>query len=110
MTNDKKGLIATCKCGCGESFSIEIEDTGKEDDYYAFLVFMKNDYQTEYYQNPLRALRIKLKKIWCIIRGKDYYYSDTIMTRKDFEVFRKYVNSFGCDCYKRKEIDNNMFK
>ena len=97
MTKDKKGLITTCKCGCGESFHIVIDDTTKDDDYYAFLSFMKNDYDTEYYKNPLRALRVKLKKVWCIIIGKDYYYSDTVMTRKDFEVLRKYVNNFGAD-------------
>lgn len=33
-----------------------------------------------------------MKKIWAIIRNKDYYYSEICMTRKDFETFREYIN------------------
>ena len=94
MTKDKKDLIISCNCGCGQSFNICIDDDMKDDDYYAFLCFMNNNWHTEYDKNPWRSFKIKIKKIWFIIRGKDYCYSDTIMTRAEFEEFKKYVNQF----------------
>lgn len=41
-----------------------------------------------------QVFKRKIKKIWCILRGKDYFYSDTIMSEADFEEFKKYINQF----------------
>lgn len=47
--------------------------------------------------NMFEALKIKLKKIWCIIRGKDYLYYDIEVDEyamKEFtESLQKFVNS-----------------
>ena len=94
MTKDKKELVVTCSCRCGQSFNILIDDEWKEDNYYSVLCFMKSNSDSEYYKNPWRAFKIKMKKIWFILRGKDYCYSDTVMTKEDFEVFKEYVNQF----------------
>ncbi len=94
MTKDKKELIVTCNCGCGQSYSLIVDDDLKTDELYAFLCFMKCNFDTEYDKNPWRAFKIKLKKIWYIIKGRDYCYSDTVMTREDFEEFKRYVNQF----------------
>ena len=40
-----------------------------------------------------RVFRKKLEKIWAIIRNKDFYYSDVLMTKDEFDEFRKYINS-----------------
>ena len=93
MTEDKQELIVTCNCGCMDSFCIKVYE--EEDcDLYGYAGFMKNDFNTEYDKNPWRAFKIKMKKIWCILCGKDYYYSDVIMTKEDFERFKAYVNRF----------------
>ena len=42
MSKDKKELIVTCDCKCGQSFSICIDDDWKDLDYYAFLCFVKD--------------------------------------------------------------------
>ena len=94
MTKDRKELIVTCDCGCMNSFYISVDDSCKDINHYGFLSFMKNNFYTEYSLNPWRAFKIKLKKIWCILRGKDYFYSDTIMKKADFEEFKRYVNQF----------------
>ena len=94
MTEDKRELIVTCDCGCNTSFHISIDDEWKDDDCYAFLCFMKANFNTEYDMNPWRAFKVKAKKIWSIMRGKDYCYSDTIMTIEDYKVFKEYVNQF----------------
>ncbi len=95
MTKDKKELIVTCDCGCGQSFHLCIDDEDKDEDLYFFLCFMKNNCDTEYDKNPWRAFKIKMKKIWFILRGKDYCYSDTVMRKADLEEFKAYVNQFG---------------
>lgn len=94
MTKDKKELIVTCDCGCEKSFHIAVDDSCKDLDYYGFLGFMKNNFDTEYDLNLWRAFKIKMKKIWCILRGKDYFYSDTVMKKADFEEFKRYINQF----------------
>lgn len=35
-----------------------------------------------------------MKKIVSILRNKDYVYSDLILSKKDFEEFKEYVNQF----------------
>lgn len=56
MSKDKKELIVTCNCKCGQSFSICIDDD-EDYDYYAFLCFLKCNFDTKYDKNPsdLRA-------------------------------------------------------
>lgn len=92
MTKDKKEIIVTCNCGCKSSVNIQIDEM--EDIGYAYLCLLKGNFYTEYNNNPWRAFRIKMKKIWYILRGKDYCYSDTIMTKEDFEEFKRYINQF----------------
>ena len=94
MTRDKKELIVTCDCGCRQAFNICIDDQDKELDLYFFLCYMKNNTYTEYDKNPLRAFKIKMRKIWYIIRGKDYCYSDVVMRKEDFLQFKNYINQF----------------
>lgn len=52
-----------------------------------------NFYKDQY--GMLGILKEKLKKIWAIIRNKDYYYSDVVMNGEDFNRFKEYINQFG---------------
>lgn len=92
MTEDKKELIVTCKCHCEQGFHIIVDK--EDDDYYGFLCFMKGNFYTESNIHPWRAFCIKMKKIWSILMGWDYCYSDTVMSKEDFEEFKKYINQF----------------
>ena len=91
ISEDKKDLIVTCKCGCGAvHLTIDTEDDA---DYYAYQCFMKSNFYDEQY-GMFGRLMDKLKKIWKIIRNKDYYYSDVVMNKQDFEQFKEYINQF----------------
>lgn len=83
---DDEELIVTCHCGCDETIKFSI--TKDFDDEYAVMSFMKNNYYTEQENSFLR----KLKKIWCILRNKDYFYSDVRMTKEEFEKFKEWLN------------------
>jgi len=79
-------LIVSCNCGCDEGIHIKLY---KEDDNdYAFMAFTNGNF----YKEQGFALINKLKKIWAIIRGKDFYYSDIRMSKEDFDQFKEWVN------------------
>lgn len=78
-------LIINCKCGCDEGIHFKINDY--KDGDYAFLTFTNGNFYSQ--QCPFLA---KTKKILAIIRSKDYYYSDILMTKEEFEQFKEWVN------------------
>lgn len=78
-------LIINCNCGCDKGIHFTIRNY--EDGDYVFLTYTNGNFYKE--QHPFKA---KLLKIWNIIRNRDYYYSDVVMTKEDFEQFREWVN------------------
>ena len=89
------------RCDCADRCELEVErqegewvTTGETekmkmpDEYY--IVFKsKARYNT---LNMFEALKIKLKKIWYIIRGKDYIYYDIEV---DSSAMRKFVDGLN---------------
>jgi len=90
LTKNKKELIVSCKCGCDEGVHIRIDDSYG---YFAFVSYFNSNFYRDQ-RGASRCLREKIKKIWAIIRNKDFYYSDIIMTRADFQEFKAFVNQF----------------
>ena len=91
LNKEETELVVTCNDGCGEAAHIVID---KEDHgFYAFMSYMNGNFYRDQ-SGVLRVLIEKLKKIWAIIRNKDIYYSDIIMTKTDFETFKEYINRF----------------
>lgn len=87
----KDELIVTCNCGCEDALHIKINSDDNE--YFSFLSYMNGNFYKEQY-HLFDRIKVKLKKIWAIITNKDYYYSDVIMTKEDFEQFKEYINQF----------------
>ena len=92
ISEDKKDLVVTCRCGCEEGVHITISHEDGED-YYAYQCFMNGNFYKDRC-GMFATLKNKLNKIWAIIRNKDYYYYDVVMTKKDFEEFKKFVNQY----------------
>ena len=89
---DNTELHVDCNCGCGDGIRIKIDMDTREPDCCAFITYVNGNFYRD--QNGMfSVLRKKLKKIWAIIRDKDYYYSDIIMSIDDFNEFKKYINS-----------------
>jgi len=88
-SEDGKDLMVSCSCGCGNGVHINIK---KDDGEYAWVTYMNSNWYRDQNKRILYIVRDKLKKIWAIIRSKDFYYSEILMTRKDFETFREYIN------------------
>ena len=92
ISEDKKDLIVTCKCGCQDAIHLKVDDEDKDVDYYAIQTYMNGNWYRDQDDRVFRNIGRKLKKIWAIIRNKDYYYSDVVMNKEDFEQFKKWVN------------------
>lgn len=86
-----KELIVTCRCGCDDGLHIRIDHDEDSDDF-CYMSLLNNNFYRDQNKNIRYVVWEKLKKIWFIIRGKDFYYSDILMTRQDFEIFREYIN------------------
>lgn len=91
-SEDNKDLIITCKCGCGESLRVTIDG---EDDMFSFLSYMSSNFYREQ-KGMFSVFVTKLKRIFAIIRNKDLYYSDIVMTKDDWIKFREWINSQEC--------------
>ena len=72
-SKDGTDLIVTCNCGCDEGVHL-INGNFSRDQYGAFGI-----------------LRKKLSQIWAIIRNRQFYYSEIIMTRDEFRDFKDWV-------------------
>ena len=93
-TDDNKELIITCECGCDDSIHFCVSEDEETYNYYAIMSYMNGNFYKDQY-GMFGVLKEKLKKIWAIIRNKDYYYSDVVMNGEDFKRFKEYINQFG---------------
>lgn len=88
---DGTELHIDCHCGCNDGIRLSIH---KDDfDYYCFMTYTNGNFYSEQNETMWRVFRKKLEKIWAIIRNKDYYYSDIVMTKDEFDEFREYINN-----------------
>lgn len=94
ISDDKKELIITCKCGCQDAIHISIDDEDKNSDSYAIQTYMNGNWYRDQNDKIFRCIGRKLKKICAIIMNKDYYYSDVLMSREDFQKYKEYINQF----------------
>ena len=88
---DGTELYIDCCDGCGEGIRFQIDK--EYFDYYCFMAYTNGNFYREQDDTMWNVFCKKLKKIWAIIRNKDFYYSEVIMTKADFDEFREYINS-----------------
>lgn len=84
-------LFIDCNCGCDQGIRFKIDKDDLE--YYCFMTYTNGSYYREYGETLWRVFCRKLKKIWSIVANKDFYYSDIIMTKDEFEEFKEYINN-----------------
>ena len=95
ISDDKKDLIVSCGCGCEDAVHIRIDhDVYDKNESYAFATYLNGNWYRDQDDRVFRCIGRKLRKIWAIIRNKDFYYSDILMNREDFENFKNYINQF----------------
>jgi len=93
-----KNFIVNCHCGCqdGLEFRFEREDDsvkGHEDKgvtyYYISVCTSKWDAEQDH---GFARFKYNLRKIWSILCGKDFYYSELVLTPEEWKQFKEKVN------------------
>ena len=88
-----RNAFVDCHCGCDSGLRIRVD---KEDmaNLYAVITYTCS----YYYANQggcFSRLKLKLQKIWAIIRNKDYVYSEVCMTKEEYQDFKAIINDVG---------------
>ena len=92
-SKDGNELVITCDCGCDNGIYLKV-DRDDEMDMYCIMAFMNGNFYRDQNEKILSVIMKKLKKIWSIVRNKDYYYSDIIMNKQEYTEFKEYINKF----------------
>ena len=88
-SKDGKNLIVDCSCGCDEGLRIRINEFDK--DTYAILTYTSGNFYKDQ-KNWWCIFKLKCKKIWHIIKGKDYCYSEILISKEEFKELKEYLN------------------
>ena len=91
FNKDRSELVITCNCGCDEGVHIKIDHD--DYDYFCLMSYMNGNFYNDQNKKIIRVIEEKAKKIWAIIRNKDHYYSDIIMTKDQWKEFKEFINS-----------------
>ena len=69
ISDDKKDLIVTCKCGCQDSIHIKVNDEDKDADYYAIQTYMSGNWYREMdcIDNLILMKCLRSTRIWRIL-------------------------------------------
>lgn len=81
-----KVVINTCDCGCGSELHIQkFKDDCIEDTEYFLSLHSSKWFEEQV--GIFEKIGIRLKRIWYILRGKDYLFMDICMSSSDFNKF-----------------------
>ena len=90
-SKDGKNLIVDCNCGCDEGLRIKIHPF--DDERYSILTYTSGNFYKEQNMSSWRVFKLKCKKIWRILRGKDYTYSEILVSKEEFKDLQEYIQS-----------------
>lgn len=91
-SKDGNDFVIDCNCGCNDGIRFKFyQDEYDEDD----ICLIMSNIGCEFYSRQrtiLSKMKEKFKRIWFIIRDKEYQYFDITITKKDFEEFRQAID------------------
>ncbi len=91
MSKDNTGVIISCDCGCDEGFRFQIDNS--VDGKIVFVSTMNGNFMRDQDDKIASVIARKIRKIWAIIRNKDFYATEVILNKEDFDEFKRFINS-----------------
>ena len=91
VNRDGSEAYLDCSCGCDSGIRFRVDKSDR--DYYCIVSYTNGAFYREQNDTIFRVIGRKLKKIWSIIRNEDFYYSEIILNKEEFDDFRKYIES-----------------
>lgn len=86
---DKDTCVLSCGCGCGDSVQLSVEYDNEFSGSYFYHTLLDSSWNFEQ-----QGWMWRFKKIWAILRNKDYHYSEICMTKKEFDEYKEWINQF----------------
>lgn len=87
----KKDINISCNCGCGNGFSFTFRIEDDDDFDYVYL----STFSSGFYANQCKFLKILKRRIqaaWLMLRGKEFYLHEVVLTKEQWKDFVKAVN------------------
>jgi len=79
-------FVTFCKCGCGNGIVLKADN---EDEEVSLQIVSDNFYSMQ--NKGKMSIKEKLKRIWYIIKGKEYCYFDILIEKDELQEFKKFV-------------------
>ena len=86
-----KDLVLFCECGCDTGIHIKVDVD--DNDLYSVLTYTNGAFYDSQ-RGVIGTIVNKLKKIWDIIWNKDYYYSEVLLSKEDFQKVKEWIGQF----------------
>ena len=83
-------MMVTCCCGCDQGLRFRI--LPDDDEFYSVITYYSGDWYREQEMGCWKVFCSKIKKIWAIIRNKDFYYNEILLNHEEAREFKKYIN------------------
>lgn len=84
MNNNKYSTF--CKCGCGNGVILKFDN---EDDELSVQLVSDNFYSIQ--NKGKMSIKEKLKRIWYIVRGKEYCYFNILIDKNELHEFKEFI-------------------
>lgn len=85
---DRNYKTMFCKCGCGNGVILK---TDNDKDLGVSLQLVSDIFYSGH-NNGRYSFKEKIKRIWYIIKGKEYRYFDIFITPKELQEFKEFVS------------------
>lgn len=79
-------FVTFCKCGCRNGIVLKADN---EDNDLSLQIVSDNFYTMQ--NKGKMTIKEKIKRIWYIIRGKEYYYFDILIDKDELQEFKEFV-------------------
>lgn len=87
----KDNISVFCNCGCDDGFRIRFRFEGDDDLEYVYMNTITSGFaahQTSF----LRRMTRRIRAAWFMLRGKEFYLHDIVLTKEQWNDFVKAVN------------------
>lgn len=78
--------VTFCKCGCGNGVVLKFDN---EDNEFSLQLVSDSFYFRQ--DKGKMSFKEKCKRIWYIIRGKEYCYFDILIDKNELQEFKEFV-------------------
>ena len=89
-SEDGLDMMLDCDCGCLEGIRLSVKEFS--DDSFVILSYTNGSFYRGQNESFFSVFKKKMKKIWAIIRNKDYVYSEIVINKTDYSAFCEYLN------------------